>query len=254
MYTVTTVRLGTTSVDKAGLVYGVPRGTRLDIPVWGALVEGNGHQIVVDTGFASPAKWSERNPCSQAPNETIDAALAELGWRPQDVDTVINSHLHFDHSEGNRFFKNATFYVSRTEWDHAHQPADQLPWSYHLDWTGPDVTVADYLLVSADDYEVLPGITIIKTPGHTAGHQSVLIETAEGVVCVAGDAACLMENITVPVATGVTISEELSLASIRKIAQRADRILMNHDPDLGPFQSAGFPAISEAANSAGLPL
>jgi glyoxylase-like metal-dependent hydrolase (beta-lactamase superfamily II) len=245
MYTITAVRLGTTNVDRAGLVYGVERGTRLDIPVWGAVIEGEGHRIIADTGFANPAKWSQYNPCQQDATQTIDAALAELGWRRHDIDVVINSHLHFDHSENNPAFGNAQFYVSQTEWTHAHRDRDELPWSYHCDWTGPEVGVEDYTLVNVDHFEVRPGITLIQTPGHTAGHQSILVETIEGTVCIAGDAACLMENISGPVATGVTISEQQSLASIEKIIGHADRILMNHDPGLTAFQQSDFPLIGD---------
>ena len=52
----------------------------------------------------------------------IDAALAEMGWRRRDVDLIINSHLHYDHSENNLAFPQAQFFVSRTEWDFAHDP------------------------------------------------------------------------------------------------------------------------------------
>lgn len=58
-----------------------------------------------------------------------------------------------------------------------------------------------------------------------------------------GDAACLMENLTIPLAPAVNTSVELSARSIRRIQSSADRILMNHDPGIRAFQSEGFTAM-----------
>ena len=99
----------------------------------------------------------------------------------------------------------------------------------------------DYCLVQRDHYDVVPGLRIIQTPGHTPGHQSVLVNTAEGVLCVSGDAACMMENLTLPTPPGTHIGSAVSLASLKKIADLSDRVLMNHDPELSRFQSSDFP-------------
>ena len=76
----------------------------LDVPVWAAAIEGAGRKILVDTGIRDAAKWSRIEPHTVTPDETVDAALAELGWRSQDVDIVINTHLHYDHAENNLAF------------------------------------------------------------------------------------------------------------------------------------------------------
>ena len=68
------------------------------------------------------------------------------------------------------------------------------------------------------------------------------VTTAEGVLCVTGDAACMMENLQLPTPPGTHIGTAISLASLKKISDLSDRVLMNHDPELGRFQSAGFPA------------
>lgn len=242
-WTITTLRLGSIEVDRSGMIHGLPPGDRMTIPVWGAALEGSGLRVVVDTGFADPIAWSAWNPCRQTPQETPAAALAQLGWNPKNVDIVVNTHLHYDHSENNPLFTRARFYVSQAEWDHAHAPVASQKWSYACEWTGPSVDILDYTLVAADHYDIAPGLRLIKTPGHTPGHQSVLVRTVEGVVCIAGDAACLVENLTLPVAPGVTVDADRSVASIRKIASLSDRILMNHDPSLTPFQNADFPNV-----------
>ncbi|WP_375492595.1 N-acyl homoserine lactonase family protein [uncultured Jatrophihabitans sp.] len=248
-FSVTALRLGSIEIDRSGVLWGLPPGDRMTIPVWGAAIEGNGYRIVVDTGFADPAGWSRYNPCRQDPTETMPAALAELGWRTGDVDVVINTHLHYDHSENNPLFTRARFYVSQAEWNHARAPVPSQRWSYACEWTGPQVDYLDYTLVAADHHDVLPGLRLIQTPGHTPGHQSVLVDTADGVLCVAGDAACVVENLAGPVATGVTIDADLSLASISKIALLSDCILMNHDPGLAAYQRDNFPRVRRAPDS-----
>ena len=245
-YTVHAIRTGTMTVDRAGLLYGVRPGTLVDIPVWAALVEGRGRRILVDTGLANAARWQRYQPTSQKPSESLGAALAELGWSLGDIDTVVNTHLHYDHCENNPALTQAQFFVSAQEWDYAQRPTPSQAWSYAAEWTGADVTIDDYTLITTDNYELTPGIRIIRTPGHTPGHQSVLIDTADGVLCIAGDAACLMENLSLPTPPAVTVSVEQSLVSLARIRASADLVLMNHDPSLSPFETSGFPRLSTA--------
>lgn len=245
LYDVHAIRLGTIRADKSGTVHGWPPGTVLDVPIWAAAIEGGGRKILVDTGISDAAKWSRVQPHTIRPEETIDAALAELGWRRRDVDVVINSHLHYDHSENNLAFPQAEFYVSAEEWRWAADPSSAQAWAYDLDWTDDQVTVMNYSLITQDHHDVMPGLRVIQTPGHTPGHQSVLVRTAEGVLCVTGDAACMMENLTMPTPPGTHVGARASLESLRKISELSDRVLMNHDPDLTRFQHATFPRTPE---------
>lgn len=239
------LRLGTIRADKSGTVYGHPEGTVLAVPIWAAAIEGGGRRILVDTGIRDADKWSRIQPHTIAPEETIDAALATLGWRRRDVDIVINSHLHYDHAENNLAFPQAQFYVSDEEWRWASDPSSEQAWAYDIEWTGDDVTFMNYCLVQRDHYDVLPGLRIIQTPGHTPGHQSILVNTEEGLLCVTGDAACMMDNFTLPAPPGTHVGSAASLASLKKISNLSDRVLMNHDPELSSYQSSGFPVAPE---------
>ncbi len=107
--------------------------------------------------------------------------LAELGIAPADVALVINTHLHFDHCGDNRLFPGTPILAQRAEYEAAHAPDYTIQ-----DWV--DFPGANYELVQGE-LEVLPGLTLIPTPGHTSGHQSVLLETGEGRVVIAGQAA-----------------------------------------------------------------
>ncbi len=167
--------------------------------------------------------------------------LADLGWATKDIDIVINSHLHYDHAENNLAFPQAQFFVSGVEWNFAADPSSAQAPLYDLEWTGPNLNYMNYTLIGVDHYDVMPGLRIIQTPGHTPGHQSVLVNTVEGTLCVTGDAACMLENLSIPAPPGTHISSRVSLDSIEKICRLSDRILMNHDPELTEFQDSNFP-------------
>lgn len=242
-YAVTALRLGTMTVDQTALTLGHGAGEEVEIPVWGAAIQAGSTRMLVDTGFAEAERWNRRFPCSQDDSEDLSGALSELGWACSDVDFVINSHLHFDHAGNNRLFPNAEFVVSASEWDFAHSPVDTQAWSYDFDWTDECISYLNYRLIGQDHYDLQAGIRIIQTPGHTPGHQSVLVNTADGVLCVVGDAACVMDNFTLPTPPGVVTDVPAALASLRKISRLSDTILMNHDPSLTPFQDTGFPSL-----------
>ncbi len=244
VYTVTALRLGTITVDKSGMTYGVDPGVPMDVPVWGAAVEGDGVRMLVDTGIGDPARWQPYNRCWQETDETLPAALAEIGWALSDVDVVINSHLHYDHAENNLLLPDAQFYVSAAEWEYARAPIATQRWLYDFPWTDDALTYQNYVLVAADHYDVRPGVRLLQTPGHSRGHQSVLVHTEQGVLAVAGDAACLMENFSRPTPPGGLTSAEQALDSLERIRTHADAVLMNHDPELAKYQTGGYPAIA----------
>jgi N-acyl homoserine lactone hydrolase len=244
-YQITALKLGTLTVPKAAMTYmsGFDRAP-INLPVWAAALEGGGRRILVDTGIADHDRWDrELNPAWREQDESIDAALAEIGWRVSDVDLVINSHLHYDHAENNTRFRNAQFVVSRTEWEYAKDPIPSQRKLYDFAWTDEVVTYMNYQLVSVDDFDVLPGLRLIQTPGHSRGHQSLLVSTDEGVVCVAGDAACLPESFSAPSPPGGATSIEQGFDSLERIRSTADRVLMNHDPNLAKYQTGGYPLI-----------
>jgi N-acyl homoserine lactone hydrolase len=98
---------------------------------------------------------------------------------PRDVLCVINTHLHFDHCGGNRLFPGVPIHVQRAERAAARADAYTIPeW---VDFEGATYVEHD------GEADILPGVRIVPTPGHTPGHQSVLVSTREGLVVVAGD-------------------------------------------------------------------
>jgi glyoxylase-like metal-dependent hydrolase (beta-lactamase superfamily II) len=249
-YRVTAVNVGNMRVDASEMSYGRGYGMQVDIPVWCAAVEGNGKRIIVDTGISDP-QWVARLMCPawQAPEQTIDGALERLGWTRSSVDMVINSHLHHDHCANNAAFPQAEFFVSLAEWEYAQAPLSTQRVLYNNSWLASPLGLFDYTLVQDDYFDVLPGLRLVKTPGHTPGHQSLLVNTDEGVLCVSGDAVNSRESLADGVPCGLLWSTEAGLSSVQRIRGLADRILMCHDTEIESFQEGGFPMV-ETTNPA----
>ena len=133
-------------------------------PVHGFVVTHDGGAVLVDTGVGGPQHvlddW-------RVVNRSVADALAELDMSPADIGLVINTHLHFDHCGQNSVFGHAPVYVQRAELGRAERESREL-----YDWFG--FMNARFELLDGDA-EVLPGLEVITTPGHTAGHQCVLV-------------------------------------------------------------------------------
>jgi N-acyl homoserine lactone hydrolase len=109
---------------------------------------------------------------------------------PRDVICVINTHLHFDHCGGNRLFAGMPIYVQRVEREAARAEDYTIP-----EWV--DFDGVTYVELDGEQ-ELLPGLRVVPTPGHTPGHQSVLVETDGGLVVVAGDVAYTWDEFDAP--------------------------------------------------------
>jgi N-acyl homoserine lactone hydrolase len=148
-------------------------------PVHGFVVTHDDDAVLVDTGVGGPQQvlddW-------RVVNRSVADALAELDLSPADIGLVINTHLHFDHCGQNAVFKHAPFYVQRAELDRARRESPVL-----RDWF--DFAGARFELLDGDA-ELLPGLEVIATPGHTEGHQCVLVRgNGDALDLLIGDAA-----------------------------------------------------------------
>jgi N-acyl homoserine lactone hydrolase len=144
-------------------------------PVHGFVVTHPGGAVLVDTGVGGPQAvlddW-------RVVNRSVADALAEEDMSPADISLVINTHLHFDHCGQNAVFGHAPFYVQRAELDRMRRQAGELH-----DWLG--FRGARFELLDGDA-EILPGLSVVATPGHTVGHQCVVVDGSDLLI---GDAA-----------------------------------------------------------------
>lgn len=239
---------GTHRYEKTLSTRGRGVGQIIEAPILAYLIETNQGRILYDVGcdyskIADPARrahWYENDefpfgPPHMTEEQRLPNRLEELGLAPRDVDLVFCGHLHFDHGGGLCEMAHAEIHVHQRELDAAREPADGAYFT--------DDFAGDYRWCpQSDEYALVPGVEAIESPGHTAGHMSMLIELPKGApILLAGDAADLTENLVDEVAPGLCWREreDLALASIRKLKQRAAEtgaeLWPNHD--MGFFQA-----------------
>jgi N-acyl homoserine lactone hydrolase len=150
-----------------------------DAPVHGFVIKHpRAGAILVDTGVGWPTELVQE---WKIVNRHAADALAEHDLSPADVRIVVNSHLHFDHCGQNAVFKHAPFYIQRSELARARAVAS--PTAEWFDFAGARFELLD------GDAEIAEGVRVVATPGHTVGHQSVLVEMDDGIEVMVGDAA-----------------------------------------------------------------
>ena len=212
--------------------------------------------ILIDTGLHPDAQRDLRRDFGRpmsllfrslrpAAND-FSAELRARGVQPGQVQSVLMTHLHVDHTSGMRLLPNATFTCSRPEWSAAHGRAASARGyvSHHL----PPSERMD-LLDFARDGEAFGAFTrtidllgdgtirLISTPGHTAGHLSVLLSLADGKsMLVVGDAAYTIRNIREGILPMLTWDDDASLRTLAELrAFRRENpgtaVVPSHDPD-----------------------
>jgi glyoxylase-like metal-dependent hydrolase (beta-lactamase superfamily II) len=234
---------GTQTQDKGAMTYLTDMGTPIQIPVTVALIDGP-EKILVDTSFLSVERTWEirRRKIVRSPAQELTAALAAAGTRPEDISTVIHTHLHYDHAGNNALFPQARFFVQREELRYALAPGEFDANAYFAPSLGitPDYLGTRFELLNGDA-EIVPGVRVIGTPGHSPGHQSVVVETAGGRYCIAGDAVMWFENLERRVPPGYHVSTLECMQSISRIQREADHVLPGHEPKLFERRPAIFP-------------
>ncbi|MDP4091825.1 MAG: N-acyl homoserine lactonase family protein [Bacillota bacterium] len=245
IWKVKSLKMGTLVVDKSSLTSGAGYGQLVEIPMWSTAVYNDRHKIIIDTGIQSK-EWVNKTlgTCYQEADEEMKAAMEKgLGWKPEDVDIVINTHLHYDHCGNNYLFKNTTFYVQQAEWECAFNSIiNQQQFYIEELYDSRAVNYFSWRFTNGEE-EILPGIKVFSTPGHSRGHQSVLVNTEKGVLCVSGDVCNLVENINGNLPPNILISADQIFDSYKQIRRRARYILPGHEPGIGKFQTSDFPEI-----------
>ncbi len=149
------------------------------------LVRTDRHVVLVDTGLGDV--WDEKFHHIYAPHRPrpLLEQLADRGLRPEDIDIVINTHLHFDHAgnntrrQGERIvptFPRARYVVQRGEYEHAMAPNERDRASYRA-VTWESVRESGQLELIEGDAEIVPGVRVLKVRGHNRDLQIVLLHS-----------------------------------------------------------------------------
>ena len=147
-------------------------------PVLGYLVRHGWRVLLFDTGIGAVDPETEAH--YRPTRRDLEGALISAGVTPAEIDVVVNCHLHFDHCGGNALFARRPVVVQDVELVSARGPDYTIP--ELVDFPG-----ARYQELSGEA-ELWPGVWVIPTPGHTAGHQSLVVRQRDGSVVLAGQA------------------------------------------------------------------
>jgi len=189
-----------------------------------AVVHASG-LLLFDTGVGSGDQ--EVDAWYRPARRPLEDVLAGHGLAIGDVTVLANSHLHFDHCGQNELFVGMPIYVQAAEFQAVHGPDYTVPkW---VDFPG-----AVYELLDGEA-EVLPGIRLMPTPGHTPGHQSLVVQAPEGPTVVAGQAVYTLaewEGATDRRRSGQPSAWDSNVyaVSVRRLrALEPRRVLFSHD-------------------------
>ena len=229
---------GTGGRDRATFLMGA-KSEPITVPFLMFYVEAGDRRILVDTGVGAPEETlAHHHPMGQTPEQRPLAALARLGIRPEDIDIVINTHLHWDHCYNNHLFPRATIYAQRAELQYAIAPLPLHTWAYDtIEYEPARVVLPPFLrarlTLVEGDVEIAPGVSILLTPGHTAGSQSVVVQGRRTWV-LAGDNVPTYENLPgrfKPHFTpnGIHVNLEDYYRSWNRLARVGGEILPSHD-------------------------
>jgi glyoxylase-like metal-dependent hydrolase (beta-lactamase superfamily II) len=166
---------------------------RVSVGLNSVLVRTGKHTVLIETGIGN--KLGEKMQRIYEPQAKLLDALAAAGISPGEIDTVINSHLHFDHCGWNTVrqdgkiaptFPNATYYVQGGEWEAAREQRERDAISYISENYDPLIKSGQMRLLHGDS-EILPGVSVRIYPGHTRWMQAIMIESRGQVACYISD-------------------------------------------------------------------
>ena len=201
-----------------------PLAGRAGVVMGYAVVHPDG-VVLFDTGvgFGDPDIEAAYRPTVRS----VVATLRERSIDPHDVVAVATSHLHFDHCGQNQAFPGVPIHVQSAEYAAAHEADYTIPsW---VDFPGASYELHD------GPVELLPGIRLLPSPGHTPGHQAMLVEAADGRTLLAGQAlysAAEWAGSDDPTVSGVASAPDPGAYRASREALRAlrpDRVMFGHD-------------------------
>lgn len=226
----------------------IPADTRNRIPLAlrCLLVEAPNALVLIDTGVGNKydEKFADIYGISNAGDPTrLEDGIRDAGFQPDDVDIVLNTHLHFDHAGGDTLrrddgsvvpaFPGARYVVQRGELDFAHSRNERIRASYLTENFDPITEAGLWDLVEGDAV-VTEGVRVVPTPGHTPFHQSVLIDGGGDVACYLADVCPTAAHVPLPWIMGYDLEPLVTLESKRGLWSRAleeDWLLVfEHDP------------------------
>ncbi len=179
-YKIKPLVVGLNETDQGIMTYQRFYGERIHLPIYVfALLDGP-KKILIDTGledFMVPEGVEKKYGFSV---QHFEEALASIGWKPEDVEIIVHTHLHNDHCENDYLCSNAKVYVQKAELEALHNPPA-------IDHRYYDDVLDDVEVIEVEgDTQIVDGVSVLLTPGHSKGGQSVVVDTEKGKALITG--------------------------------------------------------------------
>jgi len=202
MWKIYPLDVGDTVADRSERTFrrGVGQKVKEKFLAW-YLTDGT-RRVLVDTGPPDQEhsqKWHPYTAPTISEGQQIKNALAAKGPKPEDIELVFLTHLHWDHASNLSLFTNARFIVSKEELRYAIDPCPIHYAAFEAAQMGIEPpflrTLSRTRTIDLAELVILPGITAIPTPGHSPGSMSLVVTTEDGPYVIAGDAVVCYENL-----------------------------------------------------------
>jgi glyoxylase-like metal-dependent hydrolase (beta-lactamase superfamily II) len=208
------------------------------------LVRAHNKTILIETGNGTKWDPKQRAIYNVQDGDPLVESLARAGVQPGQIDLVINTHLHFDHCGGNTrivddrpvpSFPRAHYVVQRRELEHAMNPTERDRASYFAENFSPIVKEGRWDLVDGDR-EILPGISVVRIPGHNADIQAVLLTGDGKTLAFVADLLPTRHHIPLPWIMAYDLYPLQTLETKRRwlsrIVSEQWTVVFGHDPDI----------------------
>ena len=233
-YTIRPLEITRAVLPKSMFTYLLNFDQTINTSLYSWYIEGAKERILIDS--STPAAFLTQHGFMGDDVKPITEQLEEkLGIIPDDIDIVIYTHLHLDHTGNAGLFKNARNIVQKAELDFAFNPYPFFAGLYPTD------TIKDINFETIEgEKEIIEGIRVVPSPGHTPGGQSVLIDTKMGKMAIPGF-CCVQENFDPPepfnqffpfLIHAVHTDPMQAFNSALKLKEMADIVIPVHEPEI----------------------
>ena len=149
------------------------------------VIDKQGHPVLIDTGFSRHYVPGVKSEYQRETIEELSNAIRKFGYSTDDIDTIVQTHLHWDHTGGMALFRAARFFIQSSELEYIANIPTLLEGAFcPSHWLD---LLPNFKLLHGST-EIKPGVRVIWTGGHTPGHQVVKVQTSAGDVILGGDA------------------------------------------------------------------
>ncbi len=178
--------LGTITRARSHFSLGLGDDTLADFPVIAYLLKGVNKSYLVDTGGTPPdgIRWM---PYKQKKEENLEEALSAIGVSLEEINSVIITHLHWDHVGALHLFPDKELYVQKKELDYWYEQSKKPGFNRELDFT------LNYKTLDGDEW-LFDGIKAYLMPGHSPGMQAVWVNTVDGPIIIGSDLIPVFAN------------------------------------------------------------